>query len=75
METRLEKKARTGVEASQAWKEYQARSKRIDDNMMRLRAERLARERSATLPETQGEKVKPKKPGRKSRNQNVADRP
>jgi hypothetical protein len=72
METPQQKKARREVEAAESWKAHQAEQKRVDDNMMRLRAERLERE---SLPETQGEKTKSKRPGQSSKKQNSADRP
>lgn len=66
------KKEQKAAEASQAWRDHLADRKAVDDNMARLRKERLARE---TLPETRGEKEKPKRPGKKSKNQNAGDRP
>ena len=72
METPQQKKERLAAEGAEAWKAYQAEQKRINENMLRLRAERLARE---TLPAAQGEKTKPKRPGKTSKRQNVADRP
>jgi len=66
------KKEQKAAEASQAWRDHLANQTAVDANMMRLRKERLARQ---TLPETQGEKEKPKRPGKKSKNQNASDRP
>jgi len=66
------KRDQKAADASQAWQEHLARQQGVDENMMRLRKERLARE---TLPQTQGEKEKPGKPGEKSKNQNAGDRP
>jgi hypothetical protein len=61
------KKEQKAADASEAWQEHLANQKAVDDNMMRLRAERLARE---TLPEMQGEKEKPKRPSEGSKNPN-----
>jgi hypothetical protein len=72
MKTADEKKARLEVERAKSWEAYQAEQKRVDDNMARLRAERLKRE---ALPDTQGEKTKPKRPGQSSKAQTTADRP
>jgi hypothetical protein len=79
MDTKIRSKAdaafrkdQKAAEASLAWQDHLAGQKAVENNMMRLRAERLARE---TLPESQGEKEKPGDPGRKSKNQNAGDRP
>jgi hypothetical protein len=49
-ETLIEKRQRLAVEGVGAWKAYHAEQKHIDDNMHRLRAERLAREQVIVLP-------------------------
>jgi hypothetical protein len=72
METTQQKRDRRAAEGAESWEAYKAEQKRIDDNMMRLRAARLARE---TLPRTQGEKTKPSRPAKSSKSQNTADRP
>jgi hypothetical protein len=72
METPQQKRERLAAEGAESWEAHKAEQKRVDDNMMRLRAARLARE---TLPLTQGEKAKPSRPGKSSKRQNAADRP
>jgi hypothetical protein len=72
MKTTAETKEKRAVEATQARSEHHAKQRQVDDNMHRLRTERLARE---TLPQTQGEKEKPRRPAKSSKKQNAADRP
>ncbi len=43
-ETLIEKRARQAVEGVEAWNAYRAEEKHVNDNMLRLRALRLARE-------------------------------
>ena len=74
-------------DATAARTEYEKRNASIDANMMRLRAERLAREaaqsrpnkikkkKGATLPETQDEKTRLTAPADTSKGQNESDRP
>jgi hypothetical protein len=47
-ETISEKRQRFAVEGQEAWKVYRAEQKHIDENMHRLRAERVAREAEAS---------------------------
>jgi hypothetical protein len=74
-------------DATSARTEYEKRSAAINTNMRRLRAERLARQaaepnpnkikvkKGNTLPQTQGEKTRPRQPGSTSKKQNENDRP
>jgi hypothetical protein len=71
--TAARKKEQRAADASDAWREHRANQKATDDNMMRLRAERQAREK--TLPQMQGDKERPRQPGKSSKHQNTADRP
>jgi hypothetical protein len=43
-ETLSQKRERRDIEGKEAWQQYNAEQKHIDENMHRLRAERLARE-------------------------------
>lgn len=43
-ETLAEKRARQGAEGVEAWNAYRAEQKHINENMLRLRAIRLAQE-------------------------------
>jgi hypothetical protein len=47
-ESLTEKKERRAVEGEQAWAEHLARQKATDENMLRLRALRLARDAEVT---------------------------
>jgi hypothetical protein len=74
-------------DAAAARTEYEKRNDAINTNMMRLRAERLVRQaaepnpnkikakKGHTLPQTQGEKTRPRQPGDTSNKQNESDRP
>jgi hypothetical protein len=43
-ESNSEKRERRAVEGKEAWREYEAEQRHINENMLRLRAERLARD-------------------------------
>jgi hypothetical protein len=43
-EINIQKRDRRAVEGKEAWTDYELEQKRINENMLRLRAERLARE-------------------------------
>jgi len=80
MKASQDKKLLKQAEAVEAWAQYENDQKATQNNMLRLRAERLARDalppEAHTLPESQGEKKKkPKRPGKSSKQQNVGDRP
>jgi hypothetical protein len=49
-ESLQQKKDRRAIEGEQAWRDHQAKQKATDENMLRLRALRLAREAEAAAP-------------------------
>ena len=71
------RKERQAAEGQAAWQQYRAEQSAVNDNMERLRAERLAREGAAVTPAPGARKRKTKsvKPGENSKAQNQADRP
>jgi hypothetical protein len=58
-ESLTEKRERRAVEGEQAWTEYMARQKAINENMLRLRALRLARDAQVTQTSAKSRKGRP----------------
>jgi hypothetical protein len=58
-ESLTEKKQRRAIEGEQAWTEYVARQKATDENMLRLRALRLARDAQVAETPAKSRKGKP----------------
>jgi hypothetical protein len=58
-ESLTDKRERRAVEGEQAWAEYVARQKAIDENTLRLRALRLARDAGVTEAPAKSLKRKP----------------